>query len=31
VLFRSMGEADDADLLARVVDEIVDALGRVAA
>ncbi len=30
-LIRVMGEADDADLLAQVVDEIVDALGRVAA
>jgi phosphoglucosamine mutase len=30
-LIRVMGEADDADLLGEVVDEIVDALGRVAA
>ena len=30
-LIRVMGEADDADLLHEVVDEIVDALGRVAA
>jgi phosphoglucosamine mutase len=28
-LIRVMGEADDGDLLAEVVDEIVDALGRV--
>ena len=30
-LIRVMGEADDADLLGAVVDDIVDALGRVAA